>query len=105
MRFTMFKTVKPKQFKYVPRFYNPDKEALEKRKAALGLDSSLNEEEALRSRIHARWKRNQKDSFSDPYKKLSLVIYVGIILTGLYFILFTDIIETFLRAFGVGVKH
>ena len=33
---------------------------------------------------------------------MSLIVYGVIILTGLYFIFFTDMIDNFLRAFGVG---
>jgi hypothetical protein len=102
MKFVMFKTSKPKKFQYIPRFYNPDKEALEQRKAALGLESELSEREKLRLKLDSKWRKNNANSFENPYRKMSLIIYGVVIVTGLYFIFFTDMIDTFLRAFGVG---
>lgn len=102
MRFTMFKTVKPKSFNYTPRFYDPDKEERERRKAALGLDNTLSDSEKLRARMDARWRRNKKEAVENPYRNLSLIIYVLVIGFGVYYIFFTDLIYTFLRAFGIG---
>lgn len=35
LKFTAFKTKKPRQFEYKPRYYDPEKEARDKRKAEL----------------------------------------------------------------------
>lgn len=102
MKFVMFRTAKPKKFKYIPRFYNPDKEALERRKASLGLDTQLSEQEKLRLKLNARWRKNNDDDFAPRYQRMSFIVYGAIILTGLYFIFFTDMIDNLLRAFGVG---
>ena len=45
MGFNFFHAPKPRTFNYTPRYYDPAKEALEKKKAAMGLDSKLTEEE------------------------------------------------------------
>jgi hypothetical protein len=102
MKFIMFRTAKPKKFNYIPRFYDPDKEALERKKAALGLETQLSEQEKLRMKLNARWRKNNNEDFSNPYRRMSFIVYGVIILTGLYFIFFTDMIDNFLRAFGVG---
>ncbi|KAF0130647.1 MAG: hypothetical protein FD155_1457 [Bacteroidetes bacterium] len=98
----MFKTPKPKKFQYIPRFYNPEKEALEHRKAALGLESELSDHEKLRLKLNSTWRKKNSDSFENPYRRMSMIVYAVVIVTGLYFIFFTDMIDTFLRAFGVG---
>ena len=51
MGFNFFNAPKPRTFNYTPRYYDPAKEALEKKKAAMGLDSKLSEEEKRRMRI------------------------------------------------------
>ena len=51
MGFNFFNMPKPRTFNYTPRYYDPAKEALEKKKAAMGLDSKLSEEEKRRMRI------------------------------------------------------
>ena len=37
--FTAFKTRKPRQFEYKPRYYDPEKEQREQRRKELGLDT------------------------------------------------------------------
>ncbi len=102
MRLTLFKTIKPKKFNYSPRFYDPDKEALEKRKAALGLDSNLSDSEKLRLKMDQRWRGAKNQAQPNPFRNISLLIYIGVIGFGVYFIFFTDFINKLLRAFGVG---
>ena len=51
MGFYVFHTPKPRKFNYTPRYFDPNQEALEKKKAAMGLDSKLSEYEKRRMRI------------------------------------------------------
>ena len=51
MRIISFRTPKPKSFKYKPRYYDQQKEELEKRKAAMGIDNELTHDESLRLRM------------------------------------------------------
>lgn len=102
MRIVSFKTPKPKSFSYQPRYFDPEKEALEKRRAALGLDNNLTHSEKLRSQMQRRWrKQDDKANSGSGSKMLSYTLYGVIIVGSIYFILFTDIIEKFLKAFGV----
>ena len=48
MAFSMFHAPKPRKFNYTPRYFDPNQEALEKKKAAMGLDSKLSEQEKRR---------------------------------------------------------
>lgn len=101
MGFTVFKTPKPKGFKYTPRYYDPKKEALERRKAELGIDSKLSHHEQLRSRMSNRWNKEEDDQRSILSRTVSYLIYGTVIALSIYFILFTNIIETILSSFGV----
>jgi len=102
MKLFMFRTNKPRKYNYIPRFYNPEKEALEKRKAALGLDSSLTDEEKLRLRMSSRWR---KQEFNDGYgsiRRITFIAYGTVVLLGIYVVFFTDLIDNLIRAFGIG---
>ena len=103
MRIISFRTPKPKSFKYKPRYYDQQKEELEKRKAALGLDNKLTHDEGLRLRMDKRWRAG---SSSDEEKSIlarivTYLIYAIFIGGSIYIIMFTDIVEQMLRAFGV----
>lgn len=103
MRIVSFRTPKPKSFKYTPRFYDPKKEELEKRKASLGLDSKLTHNEQLRLRMSRRWRSSSNDDVgkSTLSRVVTYLIYATFIGGTVYFIMFTDIIEKMLSAFGV----
>lgn len=102
MKFVMFRTLKPKQYNYQPRFFNPEKEAMERRKAAMGLEAKLTEQENLRLRMNKRWKHKNQSDFGNTYKRMSVIIYLSVILLGVYVIFFTDLIDNLLKAFGIG---
>lgn len=101
MKFSFFYTKAPKQFGYRPRYYNPEKEAREKRKAEMGLESELSKEEELRMKMSSRWKRNDNAEFEDKFKKTKFLIYTIVILAGIYVVFFTDVIDNIIRGFGV----
>ncbi len=102
MRLISFKTPKPKSFNYTPRYYDPKKEELEKKKAAMGIESELSHNEELRLRMSSRWgKKSVEDDKSLLSKIVTYLVYATFIGGSIYFILFTDIIEKMLQAFGV----
>ena len=53
----MFHKREMPKFNYIPRYYDPEKEELEKKKAAMGLDSKLSDSEKLRVQMRKRWGR------------------------------------------------
>lgn len=101
MKFVMFRTSKPKQYNYKPRYYDPAKEALERKKAILGLETKLTEQEELRSRMSARWRQRNPVEFGEKYKRMSFIVYGSVILFGIYVIFFTELIDNMIRAFGI----
>ena len=101
MRIVSFKTPKPKSFTYRPRYYDPEKEAIEKRKAAMGLDSSISQSDKLRLQMQRRWHKTEDTTVSSKSKVVSYTIYGIFIVGSIYVIMFTDMVEKFLKAFGV----
>jgi len=102
MKFVTFRTPKAKQFKYHPRYYDPQKEELEKKKAAMGLNSTVSHRENLRLQMSRRWHKNKQDEGRSRNSLLmSYTIYAIIIFGGIYLIFFSNFIETMLKAFGV----
>lgn len=102
MRIISFRTPKPKSFKYTPRYYDQQKEEMEKRKAAMGLDNELTYNEGLRLRMDKRWRKGNVDEGRSTLSKvITYLIYTVFIGGSIYVIMFTDIVEQILGAFGV----
>ncbi len=102
MRLVSFKTPKPKSFTYRPRYYDPDKEALEKKKAAMGLDTTLSHNEKLRLQMSRRWRKEELNQEKSTLSKVvSYSIYAFFILGSIYLIMFTNFVEKLLQSFGV----
>ncbi len=103
MRFVTFRTPKPKRFSYKPRYYDEDKEALEKRKAELGYDSSLSHRESLKLQMSKKWKKGGSDDYSrsNLSKAISYIFIIAFIVGGIYMIFFTNFIEKLLALFGI----
>ena len=102
MKFVIFKTPKAKQFKYNPRFYDPDKEALEQKKAAMGYESSISQRENLRMQMHRRWHKRNRDEGRDKGSLImSYAIYAVVIVGGVYLLFFTDFVEKLISVFGI----
>jgi hypothetical protein len=94
MRFTFFlKPGKPKQFKYIPRFYDQDKEELENRKRQIEQEMGIGKDEIYQhsitrgplSRKFAQRKRANRSSV------LRLVIIVTILVLLAWYILYRPI--------------
>jgi hypothetical protein len=102
MRFVTFRTPKPKQFTYKPRYYNEEIEALEKRKAELGYDSKLSHQDSLKLQMSKRWRKSERGYKRSPISQLTTYLVVGfIIVGGIYLIFFTDFVEKFIALFGI----
>lgn len=100
MKMFMFRTGNPRRFSYKPRYYDPEREALEKRKASMGFEAKLSEEEKLRMRIHSRWRKSDQ-GYGLPVMRYIFVLYTLVIIGGIYVVFFTDLIDNLIRAFGV----
>lgn len=104
MRFTIFKTPKPRRFNFPSRYYDPQRDEWEKRKAELGYDSALSRDERIRLQMSKRWERKDPFGKSPSSRFISYFIYAIVIGGSIYVILFTNIIDNFLTLFGVVSK-
>ncbi len=87
-------------FNYTPRYYDPDKEALERKKAEMGLDSKLSEEEKLRIRLRSRWGRGgSSGNKSEGYNKMRTIFIVAFCCIAFYVLFFTPVVEDFISMF------
>ena len=90
---------KPKGFNYIPRYYDPQKEEWERKKAEAGYESSLSHEEQFRLQMRNKWGTNKdaEDSSERRYKTVRALIIGAIVLVAFYFIfctpMFTNIIS------------
>ena len=104
MRLVFFKTPKSKKFSYNPRYYNPEKEEWERRKAELGFKSELSKEELLRLKMSGRWQKDAASGSKRATRLLTYFVYTVFILGSIYVILFTNLVENFLALFGLVSK-
>lgn len=90
---------KPKGFNYIPRYYDPQKEAWEQKKAEAGMGTSLSHEEQLRLQMRKKWgvEKDAESSSERRYKTVRAVIIGGVVLLAFYYIfctpMFTRLVE------------
>ncbi len=102
MKFSFFHTPKPRTFNYIPRYYNPEQEALEKKKAAMGLDSKLSEREKRRMRIRNAYGYDPdeyKEKSKIGFKTVRYVLFFGLMFFFVYVIFETPFVEKFFEMF------
>lgn len=103
----MFHAPKPRKFNYVPRYFDPNQEALEKKKAAMGLDAKLSEQEKRRMRIRTGFgydpEEFQEKRTRIGFKGMKYVVFVGLVALMVYIIFATPVLEKFFEMFlGLG---
>ena len=95
-----------RNFDYTPRYYDPDKEDLERRMAPYQKDSNYKTDpEAIKTRIRGSFKKPIGKSYeSDMYKRslrrsnrIVMVVTMALVLLTLYFSL--EYLPSFLEAF------
>ena len=85
---------KPKGFNYIPRYYDPEKEAWEKKKAEAGLNSTLSHEEQLRLEMRRKWgvEKDKEDASERRSRILRAVIIVAVVGFAFYYIFCTPVL-------------
>lgn len=87
MKITFFRTPKPKQFNYPPRYYDAEKERREQRRKELGLTG---EKPDFKSQISANWGRYKRHDKQRKQKaEISVIVYLLIVALLIYLIFFT----------------
>jgi len=89
----------PKKFNYIPRYYNPEEQAWEEKKAAAGLDSKLTHEEQLRAQMRQKWSASKnEESKAEQRAKLIRRIVLGAFVCFLFYFVFgTDLMTNIVR--------
>ncbi len=85
----------PKKFNYMPRYFDPDQQAWEEKKAERGLDSKLTHEEQLRMKMRRSWSTpKNEESKEEQRAKLIRRIVLGVfVLFVFYFIFCTPMMQ------------
>ena len=80
---------KPKKFNYQPRYYDPEMQEWEEKKAAAGLDSKLSHEEQLRIKMRKSWSAaKDEESKEEQRAKLIRRIVLGVFVVFLFYFIF-----------------
>ena len=82
---------KPRGFNYIPRYYDPQKEEWERKKAEAGLPSNLSHEEQLRLEMRKKWgvDKDKEDPSERRAKTVRIVIIVAVVVVAFYYIFCT----------------
>ena len=85
----------PKKFNYKPRYFDPEQQEREEKKAAAGLDSKLTHEEQLRLKMRQSWSapKNEESTAEKNAKLIRRVVLGVFIVVVVYFIFGTDYFE------------
>ena len=97
-----FHAPKPRQFNYIPRYFDPAKEALEKKKDSMGLDSKLSDEEKRRIRIRRGFgysPEEMQEKKKIGYNGMRYIVFFSLIAFMIYIIFGTPVIENFIEMF------
>ena len=83
----------PKKFNYRPRYFDPEIQEWEEKKAAAGLESKLTHEEKLRLQMRQKWSvRKDEESREEQRAKLIRRIVLGVFVVVVFYCVFgTDL--------------
>ena len=85
---------KPRGFNYIPRYYDPEKEAWEQKKAEAGLSSNLSHEEQLRMEMRKKWgvEKNTETPSERRSRTVRTLAIVAIVAIAFYYIFCTPVL-------------
>jgi hypothetical protein len=79
----------PKKFNYIPRYYDPEKEAWEQKKAELGYDAKLSHEEQFRAQMRRSWSApKNEESKEERRTKMIRRIVLGVFVLFIFYFIF-----------------
>jgi hypothetical protein len=87
MKFSILQTRKPKQFEYSPRYFDPQKEAIEQRRKEMGLSDKQTHEEQLRARMQYTWNRRRERQKRQRNNTIKLLIFIALAVLLIAFIM------------------
>lgn len=85
---------KPRGFNYIPRYYDPQKEEWERKKAEAGVSSNLSHEEQLRLEMRKKWgvDKDKEDPAERRSKMVRTLIIVAVVGFAFYYIFCTPVL-------------
>jgi hypothetical protein len=86
-KFSLLQTNKPKQFEYKPRYYDPEKEAMEQRRKMMGFSDQQTHSEQLRVRMQHEWNRRKERQKRQRNNTIKLLIFIALVVVLLMWIL------------------
>lgn len=93
MRIVFFKTTKPKQFNYTPRYYDPDKEALKEREQQIKQEMGLTDGDdtprvsLIKGQMRRQFEQNRR-SRAKGKSTLRLIVIIAVLLLLVYFMIY-----------------
>ena len=83
----------PKKFNYIPRYYDPEKEAWEQKKAELGYDAKLSHEAQFRAQMRRSWSApKNEESKEERRTKMIRRVVLGVFVVVIFYLVFgTDL--------------
>ncbi len=109
MKFTFFRTQRPRQFRHIPIYYDERQEQFEEMKRRAGVDTHEGEvkegepqkHKYVKGELKARWTINRTDMVKEESRKknIRLIVIIGVLLYIAYRILTmnTQILEVFFK--------
>ena len=90
---------KPKKFNYKPRYYDPDQQEWEEKKAERGLDSNLTHEEQLRMKMRRSWSapKNEDTKEEQRAKLIRRIVWGVLVIFIFYFVFCTPVLENIVK--------
>ncbi len=96
MRLTLFKTEKPKRFEFKPRYYDPQKEDLDRRVARAKREIEAAEKnetrEELRHRLRHAWGLQEHRASLNRTSNMRIILIAGILFLIFFLLFFTDLL-------------
>ena len=85
---------KPRGYNYIPRYYDPEKEAWEQKKAEAGFSSKLSHEEQLRLEMRKKWgvNKDKEDPNERRVKTVRTFVIVAVGAVAFYYIFCTPML-------------
>jgi cytochrome c-type biogenesis protein CcmH/NrfG len=85
----------PKKFNYIPRYYDPEKEAWEQKKAELGYDAKLSHEAQFRAQMRRSWSapKNEESKEEQRAKLIRRIVLAVFVCLVFYLVFGTGLME------------
>lgn len=86
----------PKKFNYIPRYYSPEEQEWEEKKAAAGMDAKLTHEEKFRVKMRKSWSAAKNEETKEEQRaKTVRRIVLGVFVVLLFYVIFcTPLMQT-----------